>query len=121
MFMTGFKPPCLIFCQSIQRAKDLFHELVYDGLNVDIIHSERTCLQRQAIIEQFRTCKIHVLITTEVMGRGMDFKSVGVVVNYDFPQTSVEYVHRIGRTGRNGVRGRAITYFTKDDGPYLKR
>lgn len=121
MITSGFKPPCLIFVQSIQRAKELFHELVYDGINVDVIHSERSINQRQMIIESFRSGKIWVLITTEVMGRGMDFKGVGVVVNYDFPQTGVEYVHRIGRTGRNGREGRAITYFTKEDGPYLKR
>lgn len=54
------------------------------------------------------------------MARGIDFKGVNLVVNYDFPQTVQSYIHRIGRTGRAGCQGEAVTYFTKEDGPYLK-
>lgn len=64
--------------------------------------------------------KIWVLITTEVLGRGIDFKGVNMVINYDFPQTVASYIHRIGRCGRAGRKGTAITFFTKEDGPYLK-
>ncbi|XP_046840481.1 probable ATP-dependent RNA helicase DDX52 isoform X2 [Xenia sp. Carnegie-2017] len=111
----GFEPPMLLFVQSKERAKELFHELIYDGLNVDVIHSDRTQSQRDNIIKCFRTGKIWVLICTELMGRGIDFKGVNLVVNYDFPTTSVAYIHRIGRTGRAGRRGKAITIFTEDD------
>ena len=120
MIQKGFNPPVLIFVQSIDRAKQLFHELVYDGINVDVIHSERTQMQRDTIITNFRTGKIWVLISTELMSRGIDFKGVRMVINYDFPQTVASYIHRIGRTGRAGRRGEAITYFTKEDAPYLK-
>jgi len=65
--------------------------------------------------------KIWILIATELMARGMDFKGINLVINYDFPQTVQSYIHRIGRTGRAGRPGAAITYFTKDDAPYLKR
>ncbi|KAI8907394.1 P-loop containing nucleoside triphosphate hydrolase protein [Gorgonomyces haynaldii] len=116
----GFKPPVLIFVQSIERAKELFNELVYDGINVDVIHSDRTQAQRDLIISNFRTGKVWVLIATELMSRGIDFKGVQTVINYDFPQTVASYIHRIGRTGRAGRQGQAITYFTKDDAPYLK-
>ena len=116
----GLKPPALIFVQSIDRAKELFHELVYDGINVDVMHSERTKAQRDAIIQGFRSGKIWVLITTELMARGIDFKGVNLVINYDFPQTVQSYIHRIGRTGRAGRSGEAITFFTKEDAPYLK-
>ena len=54
------------------------------------------------------------------MARGIDFHGVNLVINYDFPQTVQSYIHRIGRTGRAGKQGKAITYFTKDDAPYLK-
>ncbi|EPQ27977.1 uncharacterized protein PFL1_04304 [Pseudozyma flocculosa PF-1] len=116
----GMKPPVLLFVQSIQRAKELFHELVYDGLHVDVIHSERPQAQREGVIRAFKRGDVWVLICTELMARGIDFKGVQLVINYDFPQTVQSYIHRIGRTGRAGRKGRAITYFTKDDAPYLK-
>nr|CAG8433814.1 2297_t:CDS:2 [Entrophospora candida] len=120
LIQEGFKPPVLVFVQSIERARELFHELIYDGINVDVIHSERTKAQRDSIILNFRKGKIWVLITTELMARGMDFKGVNLVINYDFPQSIQSYIHRIGRTGRAGRLGEAITYYTKDDAPYLK-
>ncbi|KAJ3275627.1 DEAD (Asp-Glu-Ala-Asp) box polypeptide 52 [Terramyces sp. JEL0728] len=95
LVQSGMVPPCLIFVQSIERAKDLFHELVYDGINVDVIHGERTKLQREMIVNNFRTGKIWVLIATELMARGIDFKGVNMVINYDFPQTVASYIHRI--------------------------
>ncbi|KAG0235094.1 RNA-dependent ATPase rok1 [Actinomortierella wolfii] len=116
----GLKPPVLIFVQSIERAKELFHELIYDGIHVDVIHSERTKAQRDKIVESFRQGKIWVLISTELMARGVDFKGVNLVINYDFPQTVQSYIHRIGRTGRAGRAGEAITYFTNEDQTYLK-
>ncbi|CAG8568077.1 1592_t:CDS:10, partial [Ambispora leptoticha] len=116
----GLKPPVLIFVQSIERAKELFHELIYDGINVDVIHAERTKAQRDSIVLNFMQGKIWVLIATELMARGMDFKGVNLVVNYDFPQSVQSYIHRIGRTGRAGRNGEAVTYFTKDDAPFLK-
>ncbi|KAJ1651697.1 RNA-dependent ATPase rok1 [Dispira simplex] len=120
MVHRGIRPPVLIFVQSIERAKELFHELIYDGINVDVIHSERTKAQRDSIITNFRSGKIWVLIATELMSRGIDFKGVNLVVNYDFPQTIQSYIHRIGRTGRAGRKGEAVTFFTKDDLTYLK-
>ncbi|PWY96999.1 putative ROK1-ATP-dependent RNA helicase [Testicularia cyperi] len=116
----GLKPPVLMFVQSIQRAKELFHELVYDGLHVDVIHSERPKAQRESVISAFKRGDVWVLICTELMARGIDFKGVQLVINYDFPQTVQSYIHRIGRTGRAGRLGRAITYFTKDDAAHLK-
>lgn len=62
-----------------------------------------------------------MLICTELMGRGIDFKGVNLVVNYDFPQTAISYIHRIGRTGRAGRIGKAVTFFTDDDLIYLRR
>jgi len=86
----------LIFVQSIERAKELFHELVYDGINVEVIHSERTQAQRDNIVANFRMGRIWFLIATELLSRGMDFKGVNLVINYDFPQSTVSYIHRIG-------------------------
>ncbi|KAJ3109139.1 RNA-dependent ATPase rok1 [Phlyctochytrium bullatum] len=114
------KPPVLVFVQSIDRARELFRELVYDGIKVDVMHAERTKAQRDAVIEAFRTGKTWVLISTDLMARGIDFKGVQLVINYDFPQSVQSYIHRIGRTGRAGRQGEAVTFFTKEDAPYLK-
>uniref|UniRef100_A0A3Q3XFJ8 Probable ATP-dependent RNA helicase DDX52 n=1 Tax=Mola mola TaxID=94237 RepID=A0A3Q3XFJ8_MOLML len=116
----GFLPPMLVFVQSIERARELFHELVYEGINVDVIHAERTQQQRDNVVNSFRSGKIWVLICTALLARGIDFKGVNLVLNYDFPTSSVEYIHRIGRTGRAGHRGKAITFFTENDKPLLR-
>ena len=116
----GFEPPMLIFVQSKERAKELFHELLYDGVNVNVIHSDKKKEERDEIIKQFRIGKIWVLICTDLMSRGIDFKTVSYVVNYDFPQSVVSYIHRIGRTGRAGKKGMALTLYTDEDCEFLR-
>ncbi|XP_027739582.1 LOW QUALITY PROTEIN: probable ATP-dependent RNA helicase DDX52 [Empidonax traillii] len=116
----GFAPPVLVFVQSIERAKELFHELVYEGINVDVIHADKTQQQRDKVVHSFRAGKIWVLICSALLARGIDFKGVNMVINYDLPTSAVEYIHRIGRTGRAGHRGKAVTFFTEDDKPLLR-
>jgi ATP-dependent RNA helicase DDX52/ROK1 len=115
-----FKPPVIIFLQSIDRSKALFNELLYDGLNVDVIHAERTQKQREEAIARFKSGDLWCLITTDVLSRGIDFKGINLVINYDVPNSSQSYVHRIGRTGRAGKSGRAITFYTKEDIDMIK-
>uniref|UniRef100_A0A2A4K0Y6 Probable ATP-dependent RNA helicase DDX52 n=1 Tax=Heliothis virescens TaxID=7102 RepID=A0A2A4K0Y6_HELVI len=115
LVQQGLKPPVLVFVQSKDRAKQLFKELIYDGINVDVIHADRTQLQRDNVVRSFRVGRIWVLICTELMGRGIDFRGVNLVINYDFPPSAIAYIHRIGRAGRAGQKGRAITFFTQDD------
>lgn len=88
---------------------------------MDVIHSDRTQLERDNVVKAFREGKVWVLICTEIIGRGIDFKGVNLVVNYDFPPSAIAYIHRIGRTGRAGRRGQAITYFTQTDTVHLKK
>ncbi|TDG45613.1 hypothetical protein AWZ03_007983 [Drosophila navojoa] len=120
MVRQGLQPPVLVFVQSKERAKQLFEELLYDGINVDVIHAERTQHQRDNCVRAFREGHIWVLICTELMGRGIDFKGVNLVINYDFPPSKISYIHRIGRTGRAGRPGRAVTFFTQDDTANLR-
>ncbi|XP_067015406.2 probable ATP-dependent RNA helicase DDX52 isoform X1 [Anabrus simplex] len=115
LIQKGLTPPVLVFVQTKERAKELFTELIYDGINVDVIHADRTQLQRDNVVRSFREGKIWVLICTELMARGIDFKGVNLVINYDFPPSAISYIHRIGRTGRAGRPGKAITFFTEDD------
>nr|CAI5827021.1 unnamed protein product [Callosobruchus analis] len=111
----GLSPPVLVFVQSKERAQQLFNELIYDGINVDAIHADRTQLQRDNTVKAFREGRIWVLICTELMARGVDFKGVNLVINYDFPPSAISYVHRVGRAGRAGRKGKAITFFTIED------
>lgn len=111
----GLQPPVLVFVQSKDRAQQLYSELLYDGINVDVIHADRTQQQRDNVVRAFREGQIWILICTELMGRGIDFKGVNLVINYDFPPSTISYIHRIGRTGRAGRRGHAITFFTQND------
>ncbi|AET41631.1 RNA-dependent ATPase ROK1 Ecym_8358 [Eremothecium cymbalariae DBVPG len=121
LIMEGeFRPPVIIFLESITRAKALFHELVYDKLNVDVIHAERTQMQRDKIIERFKSGDLWCLICTDVLARGVDFKGVNLVINYDIPRSAQAYVHRIGRTGRGGMKGKAVTLYTKQDAIAIK-
>ena len=115
-----FKPPIIIFLESITRAKALYHELMYDRMNVDVIHAERTPTQRAKIIERFKSGELWCLICTDVLARGIDFKGVNLVINYDVPRTAQAYVHRIGRTGRGGRSGRAVTLYTELDSLAVK-
>ncbi|CAO1621792.1 unnamed protein product [Jaminaea pallidilutea] len=122
MLKTGqVKPPTLLFVQSIERAKDLYSELVYDGLRIDVVHSDRSRTEREGVISAFRRGQVWVLICTEVLSRGLDFKGVELVINYDFPLSVESYIHRVGRTGRAGRKGQAVTFFTTDDAPYLRK
>lgn len=71
-------------------------------------------------MQKFRLGDIWVLICTDLMSRGIDFKTVNSVLNFDFPTSLVSYIHRVGRTGRAGREGTATTYFTDADLPYVK-
>mmetsp|Transcript_44923 Transcript_44923/g.71726 ORF Transcript_44923/g.71726 Transcript_44923/m.71726 type:complete len:564 (+) Transcript_44923:134-1825(+) len=113
-------PPTLVFVQSKERAQELHQELIYDGIKVDAMHAERTQAQRDDLIKRFRRGDIWVLICTDLMGRGIDFKGVNCVINYDFPKNAISYIHRIGRTGRANRRGKAITLFTLEDTERLR-
>ncbi|KAJ3589801.1 hypothetical protein NHX12_010642 [Muraenolepis orangiensis] len=120
LIKKGFMPPMLVFVQSIDRARELFHELIYEGINVDVIHADRTQQQRDNVMKSFRSGDIWVLICTALLTRGIDFKGVNLVLNYDFPTSALEYIHRIGRTGRAGHVGKAVTFFTENDKPLLR-
>ncbi|KAG5470027.1 hypothetical protein LSCM4_02718 [Leishmania orientalis] len=111
----GITPPVLVFVQSVERSKELYEEIRAEGLHMAIMHAKMTAEQREETVLQFRLGKIWVLVTTELLARGIDFKNVGTVINFDFPATVDSYIHRVGRTGRAGKEGTAITFFTEDD------
>lgn len=120
------RPPCLVFMQSKDRAMDLYLQLSGENVPVDIVTGERSDAQRDRAIHGFRTGKVWILITTDLLARGMDFPAVHTVINYDLPPTPSQYIHRVGRAGRANQHGRtkqtatAQTLITETDIPYLK-
>ncbi|CAK9292248.1 unnamed protein product [Gordionus sp. m RMFG-2023] len=120
LIQKGWGPPVIIFVQSKERAQQLYTRICDEKINVDVIHSDRPQIERDRIVLEFRVGKIWTLICTDLLCRGLDFKDVNLVINFDFPTTSISYIHRIGRTGRAGRTGKAITFFTHEDIPYLK-
>ncbi|OLN84321.1 ATP-dependent RNA helicase ROK1 [Colletotrichum chlorophyti] len=122
------RPPFLVFTQTIERATALEEELKYDiplaaggPTRIAALHSGLSDSARAGIMRRFRAGEIWILITTDVLARGVDFAGVNGVVNYDVPGSSAAYVHRAGRTGRAGREGGvAVTFYTTDDIPFVK-
>jgi ATP-dependent RNA helicase DDX52/ROK1 len=122
------RPPFLVFTQTIERAVALHSELLYDipaeagGISrIAVLHSDLSDTARDSVMTRFRKGEVWVLITTDLLSRGVDFRGVNGVVNYDIPTSSAAYVHRVGRTGRAGRQGGvAVTLYSKEDIPYMK-
>lgn len=120
--------PFLVFTETIERAMALHEEIKYDipasaggPSRIASLHSNLTDSARAAIIRKFRAGEIWLLITTDIVARGLDFRGVNGVVNYDVPTSTAAYVHRAGRTGRAGREGGvAVTLWTQEDIPILK-
>ncbi|KAH9619344.1 hypothetical protein KSS87_003811 [Heliosperma pusillum] len=120
IFAESLNPPVLIFVQSKDRAQELYRELVLCDLKVDVVHADLPQAQRDNAVDNFRAGKTWILIATGVVDRGMDFKGLNCVINYDFPDSASTYIHRVGRCGRAGRQGEAITFYTEEDVPFLR-
>jgi ATP-dependent RNA helicase DBP3 len=105
----------IIFALYKKECAWLHTMLKKDGYDVGCLHGDMSQDQRNRSIEDFKKNNIPMLIATDVAGRGLDVQDVELVVNYTFPLTIEDYVHRIGRTGRAGKTGRAVTYFCPND------
>jgi ATP-dependent RNA helicase DDX52/ROK1 len=124
----SLRPPFLVFTQTIERAKALHAELRYDippeaggSSRIAALHSDMTETARGRVMTAFRKGEIWVIITTDLLARGIDFRGLNGVVNYDVPTSSAAYIHRVGRTGRAGRDGGvAVTFYTKEDVPHVK-
>ncbi|KAK2195146.1 bifunctional Helicase [Babesia duncani] len=108
-------PPILCFLQSVERVERLHSNLLNDGLHVQRITGTQTISQRAKIIENFRLAKTWLLLCTDLLSRGIDFRGISSVVNFDIPLTSQDYVNRIGRAGRGCKCGIALTFYTLED------
>lgn len=103
----------LIFCKTKKTADYLEYQLKRLGVDIMAIHGDKQQQQREFILERFRRDKRLCVVATDVAARGLDIKELETVINFDFPMQIGDYIHRIGRTGRAGAKGEAITLLTK--------
>ena len=99
----------MVFCATKERTRSLMMELAQRGYLVDALSGDLTQTQRTFVLRQFREAKLQILCATDIAARGLDIEGVTHVYNYDLPPTVTDYIHRIGRTGRAGAQGKAIT------------
>ncbi len=110
----------IIFTRTKSRADICTRQLREAGYKAESIHSDKTQAKRQQALDRFTSGKIEVLVATDVLARGIDISQVERVINYDIPESPEDYVHRIGRTGRAGESGFAISFVTPDDKAALR-
>jgi ATP-dependent RNA helicase RhlE len=109
----------LVFVRTKVRAERVKKAMDRVGLVADTIHSDKKQAERESTMKNFKTGNLKVLIATDVSARGVDIPNVEYVINYDLPETSENYVHRVGRTGRANQRGNAISFCSSEEKPLL--
>lgn len=116
-FLIGSKnmQQVLVFAKTRQATEVLADELKKDGLKAEAIHGEKTQGARNRALDGFKNGKIRVLVATDVAARGLDIPSLDVVFNYQLPFQAEDYIHRIGRTGRAGKSGLAISLVCREE------
>jgi ATP-dependent RNA helicase RhlE len=105
----------LVFSNTKIGASRLSRQLVTAGVKASAIHGDKSQIERMAALEDFKRGEVEVLVATDVAARGLDIAEMPCVINYDLPYNAEDYVHRIGRTGRAGASGDAISFCTDKD------
>jgi ATP-dependent RNA helicase DeaD len=111
----------IVFCRTKRGTDKVFLKLSRKLDGVAAIHGDMQQSARDRVMKDFRAGDVRILIATDVVGRGIDVSSISHIVNYDIPQSSDDYVHRVGRTGRMGREGVAYTFVTTEEGGELTR
>jgi len=114
------RPKAIVFCNAKHRAGRLAKKLVAYGYPADAIHGNVAQNRRERVIKGFKDGSIKVMVATDVAARGLDIEAVDLVVNFDVPNDEDTYVHRIGRTGRAGAEGTAISFFMPDEAQMIR-
>jgi ATP-dependent RNA helicase RhlE len=109
----------VIFTRTKSRADRVAKWLQLKGIQVAVLHSNRSQAQREQAMDAFREQKRQILVATDIVARGIDVRHISHVVNFDVPQHPEDYVHRIGRTGRAFTVGDAITLMTLDEQKFV--
>lgn len=110
----------IIYCNTRNKVEWLETQMSDRDFSVSVIHGNMTQQERNGIMKDFRTGESRVLITTDLLARGIDIQQVSLVINYDIPTNRENYIHRIGRSGRFGRKGVAINFVTNYDVRYMR-
>lgn len=110
----------LVFCHTKKDVDEVSSDLKMRGYDAEAIHGDFSQVQRESVMKKFRKGAIDVLVATDVAARGLDISNITHVINYSIPQNPDSYVHRIGRTGRAGKEGIAITFVTPREDRQLR-
>jgi ATP-dependent RNA helicase DeaD len=111
----------IIFCRTKRGTEKIHRRLSKHFPGTDMMHGDMQQGARDRVMKAFRAGEIQILVATDVVGRGIDVSSISHIVNFDIPQSSDDYVHRVGRTGRMGREGIAYTFVTTEEGGELTR
>ncbi len=112
--LSEYKGSVLVFSRTKHGTKKICSNLRAMNFSVEEIHSNRSLAQRKKALDGFRSGRYRVLVATDIASRGIDVKGIELVLNYDLPESADDYVHRIGRTGRAGLTGKAISFVAPD-------
>jgi ATP-dependent RNA helicase RhlE len=116
---TGSLNQVLCFVRTKHGASRLARQLEKDGLVTDAIHGDKSQVARMEALDAFKEGKLQVLVATDVAARGLDIDDLPLVVNFELPYVPEDYIHRIGRTGRAGASGKAISFVAPEEERYL--
>ncbi len=111
----------LIFGKTKHGCNRLAEQLETAGLPAVAIHGNKSQAQRQKALNQFKSGKARILVATDVAARGLDIPNLPLVINHDLPMVAEDYIHRIGRTGRNGMQGEALSLVSSDEAGLLRQ
>lgn len=120
LIVEGNWQQVLVFTSSIRAADNLTAKLVKNGMQAMAFHGDKSQGARTEALKQFKNGTLRILVATDLAARGIDIKLLPYVVNYELPRSPKDYIHRIGRTGRAGSEGRAISLITEEDKQHFK-
>jgi len=118
--LAQYHGPVLLFSRTKRNAHKIVMSIRDMRYSAAEMHSDRSLGQRREALEGFKSGRYKVLVATDIASRGIDVTGIELVINYDLPEDAENYVHRIGRTGRAGQEGRAISFATPDQGPDVR-
>jgi translation initiation factor 4A len=110
---------CMVFTNRKERVKELADKLTENKFVVSCISGDMEMSERVNVMKEFRSGSSRILISTDLLGRGIDIQQVNLIINYDLPNDTAKYIHRIGRSGRFGRKGVAINFVTPGDAQFL--
>ena len=110
---------CIIYINSKNKLNDVYQTLMKDEFPVSFIHGELTSSERKSTMEDFKSGKTRILLSTDLLSRGVDIQQLSLVINFDLPKSKETYIHRIGRSGRYGRKGVSINLVTGRDLDYM--